>query len=919
MQVQTPPSISTHEKYHEKALFLQARFSEVFQFPISSILAVTRVKTCSISFFEDDLALIVASNDDSLASVWKHDRDWAVQFEQNPEIFNFQTPHSISGYKVKFKKSFPLINEEGNLYGSLNIFHDEEKTLTETEQKILQGAVKQISQWIAHVKRSNRLKMHNNLVELSKDLIGTLNFEGEILQVNPAFTEILGWDSADLLGSSIFRFVHEEDIDECKSAIAQIIEGNPPSHFTNRFYSRTRDIKWMEWTCTLESETGSIYIIGRDVTQYVQKKIQLAVSEQKYRSLFNNLQGILSIHDLDGKFMDVNRAGLQAAGYSRKEMLQGNLYKLIAPEKHDKIGDYLSKLRTHGYASGEMTIVKKSGERAIWYFISTISEDWSGNKQVLTNSVDVTEHRKMAEELKKAKEDAEQAYRIKSEFVANMSHEIRTPLNGIIGFTELVLTTKLDETQKQYLELINQASITLYNIINDILDFSKIENKKLRLSIDKIEIEEVISEAINLVSYGIEKKGLEMLLDIEEDVPAYIWADSMRLKQILVNLLGNALKFTEQGEIKIYVRVVKDSGEGKMTLRFGVKDTGIGIKKEKQREIFKAFSQGDGSITKKYGGTGLGLTISNELLAMANSTLQLESEPGKGSDFYFDLKLQTEEDNLSNGLKNIHKILVVDDNSNNRKILKRMLEIKDIEVEEAENGLKALMLMMENPDFDVVIMDYHMPAMDGIETIRKIKDLESLKHNSPPFIILYSSSDDEKLQKACDELKIEQRLVKPIRMKQMYQVLAGLKNTKKTDFTVTEPVDEPIGSALKILIAEDNEINIFLTQTLIKNILPNAKIVLAKNGEEAVEKFKKESPDLILMDIQMPKLNGYEATGMIRNLEKDIEIPIIALTAGTLPGEKEKCLRAGMNDFLSKPILKQTLSDMLTKWLGVTS
>jgi signal transduction histidine kinase/CheY-like chemotaxis protein len=540
------------------------------------------------------------------------------------------------------------------------------------------------------------------------------------------------------------------------------------------------------------------------------------------------------------------------------------------------------------------------------------------SKWYLANAVDITERIKMENEILAAKELAEKAYVLKSEFVANMSHEIRTPLNGIIGFTELALETNLDETQRQYLEIINQSGISLYNIINDILDFSKLEKQKLKLNIDKVEIEELVSEAFNIVSYGINKKRLEMVIDIDETIPRYIWTDEMRLKRVLVNLLSNALKFTEAGEIVLYVKILNDLEEGKKLIRFGVRDTGIGIDKDKQAEIFNAFSQEDGSITKRYGGTGLGLMISNQILALAGSTIQLESEQGKGSDFFFDIQFDTEEEEYDLSLTDIKKVLIVDDSDNNRKILKRMLERKNIEVHECDSGLKALLLIMNKPEFDVIIMDYHMPIMDGIETIRKMRNIVPDTGHVAPYIVLYSSSDDSNLQDACDELEIQNRLVKPIRMKQMYQILSTLKNSEnKKSEKIKNVATEVSQHEIKILIAEDNAINMLLTKTYLKDILPQALVIDAKDGTEAVEQYHKESPDLILMDIQMPRLNGIEATQKIRALEKNIEIPIIALTAGSLPGEKEKCLQAGMSDFLTKPLLKQTLSDMIKKWSGI--
>ena len=896
--------------------YLSNKYADVFDFLVYSVAKMTNVAVCTLSICLENEVYIIASNDALQDRIYPQNPNFSpkssVQTQQNAPI------HPVKNLDVKFYKSLEFNNHNGDVIGYINIFDDKKETLTISEEESLKGAIEQASRWYFYKEKEQRLTNHDLLFELSNDLLGIITMEGKFIKLNPAFSKIFGWSDEEFMQKDFLDFVHPEDKQNAVEAMKVLQSGMPLTNFTNRYIVKSGEVKWVEWTSTPETESGLVYTIGRDVTEFENRKLLLERSELKYRGLFERSQGILSIHDLDGNFSDVNAAGLKASGFQKEEMTNFSLYDLVIPERHNLIKFHLDAIRRNGEGSGEMTIIKKNGEQAIWYFMSSLDDDVDGNPQVLANAVDITERKRLENELITAKEEAEQAYIVKSEFVANMSHEIRTPLNGIIGFTELALETNLDPTQKQYLEIINQSGVALYSIINDILDFSKLEQQKLKLDIDKIEVEEIICDAFNIVSYDVNKKGLEMLIDIDQNMPRYIYTDAMRLKQVFVNLLGNASKFTEKGEITLYVKVLKNLETDKKLLRFGVKDTGIGIHKDKQKEIFNAFSQEDGSTTKKYGGTGLGLTISNKILGLSNSYLQLESEQGQGSDFYFDIELGTDKEGFDLTLSDIKKVLIVDDNTNNRKILRRMLEIKGIEVQESDSGLKALLIMMDNPKFDVIIMDYHMPIMDGIETIRKIRGIQASTTHKSPFIVLYSSSDDVTLQQACDELEIKNRLVKPIRMNQMYQVLAKLKDSESTIIAEKKDVPTKIGNlSLKILVVEDNAINLLLTKTYLKEILPEVLILEASDGNMAVEQYGKEIPDIILMDIQMPNLNGIEATKKIRLMEDTIEIPIIALTAGSLPGEKEKCLQAGMTDFLTKPLLKQTLADMIEKWCGI--
>lgn len=531
---------------------------------------------------------------------------------------------------------------------------------------------------------------------------------------------------------------------------------------------------------------------------------------------------------------------------------------------------------------------------------------------------DITESCLQREKLKAAIVVAEEASSSKSEFLANMSHEIRTPLNGVIGFTDLVLKTDLTETQNQYLSIVHQSANVLLNIISDILDFSKIEAGKLELDIDKCDLYELTNQASDIITYDVHKKGLEMLLNIQSGIPRFIWVDSVRLKQVLVNLLGNATKFTQQGEIELKVEILSEIKElGQMRLRFSVRDTGIGIKPSKQAKIFEAFSQEDIGTTKKYGGTGLGLTISNSLLQLMDSQLALESVPEEGSTFYFDLTVQCE-DGFPVDVEEvlgIDSVLIVDDNANNRLILEQMLSLKDIASAQAKDGIEALQLLKEGSVYDVILMDYNMPYLNGIETIRKIRE----NFDYQPIIFLHSSSDDEVIRKACRELDVRLRLVKPIKIQEMYRALQRVKQQEEMDVSSILPAkaESPrsvLAPGTKVMIVEDNEINLLLAKTVVADLAAEAIILEARNGLEAVEIFKKECPSLIFMDVQMPVMNGYKATEKIRELT-DLPQPIIlALTAGNVKGEREKTRESGMNDFISKPFVESDLITLLKKW-----
>lgn len=903
-----------------------------FTYILESLLEICDVPFCSIAaIYKDDYHVIASAGFETPKVFTRKGSCTEYIHKKNGfyETANVQEEKEIAesgkvlnGSEIVFYAGIPICDSEGFTLGILNMLDWKTKVLTEKQKHLFKMASLRIAKVIIQSRQEQRLLHFDNMYRKSKDIMGIIRFDGEIVSVNPSFSEMLEYDESDICQENIINFIQPEYIVEAQSFLNRLQSGVPQFNYTLPSVTKSKTIKWIEWTSTPEPSTDLIYFIGRDITAIEEKSILLKQSEVRFRSFFENSLSVMCMHDLKGNLISVNKTAATIVGIPVEAFIGKNLGNILPPNRREFFDDYLKELNEKGIAEGNTVIVGLDGEEKHWLYNSIVEKNVSGESIVLTNGVDLTEHYKIEEKLQEATNRAEEANRAKSEFIANMSHEIRTPLNGIIGFTDLVLKTPLDETQGQYLKIINQSGTTLLNIVDQILDFSKIESRKIALMEEKVDLQNLASDACAMVSFASEKKGLEMLLDFNESLPRYIWVDEIRLKQVLVNLLGNAVKFTEEGEVKLSIVLKEELPDNNILLHFEVCDTGIGIQPEKLEEIFKAFTQEDSSITKKYGGTGLGLTISNKLLELMGSKLELKSELGKGSCFSFDLTLKAERDNFDDELlKGIKRMLVVDDNDSNRQILKRMLELKDIHVDEADSGLSALLMLQKNAEYDVIIMDYHMPVMDGIETIRKIKEI--IKENSDqPIVMLYSSSDDEKLQFACDELEVQSRLVKPIKMQEMYHVLAQLKNedlNKKQknahkDIESTE-LEAPNECSPTILIVEDNDINLYLAKILVAQIAPNSIILEAKDGLEALKLFSDNNPDLVLMDIQMPNMNGIEATLKIRSEENGKLTPIIALTAGNMAGEKEKCLAAGMNDFMLKPLVKKDLSKMFQKWL----
>ncbi|WP_439489439.1 PAS domain S-box protein [Algoriphagus sp.] len=1095
------------------------------------------------------------------------------------DVHTIELPSEVSlaleAHEIGSIVGLPLKDGNTDCVGGLFVLGADRITLDDKSKIALELLASEALIIVQERKLISEFSNVEKFFNLSNDLICIAGTNGYFKKINPSFSRLLGWDNETLMTRSFFELTHPDDIKKTRRNLEKLIKGELSTELSHRFMCRDGSYKSLDWVATKDPKTGNIYSIARDTTEAKAKEEQLAKSESKLRVFFENSQGLMCTHDLEGVFLSVNEAGAQMLGYTAEQVIGRSLYDIVPESRHPLIDQYLATIKNEGKASGQMITTHRDGSVLIWIYNNVLERDSSGEGDyVIGNAVDITNRVKLEEELSRARamleetekvarvggwnldfrsekltwtsstklihevpqdfepdlataidfykegenrnkiqaavnrglqtgegwdlelqivtalgnelwvraigklefvngecvrifgtfqdidvskksqieleqtrkvlddvinassevcvistgmdgmitvfnvgaekmlgysaaelvgkqspivlykpeeleayrgelekefgrkihsseilnlrprrngfeqrdwtfvtksgdekvvslvvsamrdhEDqligylgiaiditdknqiekdlyneksrlnafvthapaavamvdnnmvyiaasnqykkdynlqgqdiigkshydifpqtnevrrerfervlagaierkeeekiklpgvseerfvswemrpwylhdgdiggmmmfvqditrmvkhteelnkakllAEEASVAKSEFLANMSHEIRTPLNGVIGFTDLVLKTNLNETQHQYLSIVHQSGNALLSIINDILDFSKIEAGRLELDIDKCDLYELCSQATDIITYQIQNKGLEMLLNMATDLPRFVFTDSVRLKQILVNLLGNSSKFTEKGEIELKIEILEKKGDF-LKIRFAVRDTGIGIKPEKQSKIFEAFSQEDSSTTKKYGGTGLGLTISNSLLRLMGSKLELESEPGKGSTFYFDVLLETEEGEPIDwyDVDKIGNVLIVDDNANNRLIVREMLLLKDIQSLEASNGFEALQLLASGKEFDVILMDYHMPFMDGLETIRKIRETFPTWSSDEPILLLHSSSDDHKIIESCRELRVQHRLIKPIKIQDFYQSLSRLHKTE---------------------------------------------------------------------------------------------------------------------------------------------
>jgi PAS domain S-box-containing protein len=663
--------------------------------------------------------------------------------------------------------------------------------------------------------------------------------------------------------------------------------------------------------------------VGDQIALAIERKQSekaLRDAEEKFRSIFEHSNEGIFQNTPEGRFISANPALAQMLGFdspaelmSTREDIERQGY--ADPELRNA---FKQKLEKEGFITGfEYEVHRKDGTK-IWVSEnSRMVSDAKGHPVYYEGSVqEITERKRAEAELHLAKETAEAANRSKSEFLANMSHEIRTPMNGIIGMTDLALETKLNREQREYLGMVKSSAHSLLRLINDILDFSKIEAGKLELEAISFSLRDCISTMLKPLGIRADQKRLELTADISPVVPDHLIGDPMRLRQILINLTDNAIKFTERGDVTIAV-TVESSTDDEHCLHFSITDTGVGIPEKKQALIFEAFAQADGTTTRTYGGTGLGLSIASQLVGHMGGRIWVESKVGAGTTFHFTVQMpvrHTPSPNVRHSdlteLEGL-RVLVVDDNAVNRRILREMLLRWRMEPAVVASGAAAIVEMLQaahaGSPFPLVILDGMMPEMDGFVVVEKIREHAEL---SGATVMMLSSLMPAGAAARCGELGVASYLTKPVTQSELMDaILIAIGTPIKIEPAVVRatPPARRDATRLRILVAEDNMIN----RAVVAGILEKQghSLVHADNGRAAVAAAAREPFDLILMDVQMPEMDGFDATRSIRELEEMTghHARIVAMTAHTMAGDRERCLAAGMDDYVSKPVRKEDL------------
>jgi len=769
-------------------------------------------------------------------------------------------------------------------------------------------------------------------ITLKGELIGTIFIEADLTDLNGRLTRFLEIDSLVLLVSLAVAFLLSTKLQRVISGPIRELADTASSVTTQENYSIRATKRGNDEIGLLFDQFNSMLdrLQQRDVAlQRAHDSLEKRVVERTaYLNVLiqNSPLGILVL-DSEQKVQLCNTAFEKLFEFTRGNVIGKSIADLFA--------DVEPVLEAHRLALDETPInivarLKRKDQSLIDVELHTVGLLVNGE---LLGSLglyqDISTRKRAEEEMQRAKETAEDASRAKSEFLANMSHEIRTPLNGVMGMTDLVLDTELTQEQREYLDTVKMSADSLLVVINDILDFSKIEAGKVDLDMANFDLRDNLEATLKTLALRADEKGLELLCEIAPEVPEVVQGDSSRLDQVIINLVNNAIKFTHEGEVLLKVQLESRDGHDGI-LHFTVADTGIGVPLEKQKIIFDPFTQADSSTTRKYGGTGLGLTISSRLVGMMGGKIWMESEVGKGTQFHFTTRMRSHGEVMAIGtiappeiLRHV-KVLVVDDNRTNRRILEGMLRRWEMFSTSVQGGEEALAEVSSAQNsgkpYGLILTDVHMPNMDGFVLVEQIRQQTEL---FAPTIMMLTSAGHRGDAERCRELGVAAYLLKPIRQSELREAIARVLGAREqtgarplvTRYSLQDARDP--ATVLGVLVAEDNAVN----QRLVARMLEKRghRVVVAGNGREALDALAKNTFDLVFMDVQMPEIDGFEATAEIRKREEGTgrRQIVIALTAHAMKGDRELCLASGMDDYLSKPIRPEELDKILERCLAL--
>ena len=771
--------------------------------------------------------------------------------------------------------------------------------------------------------------IYKSLIESLPLNVFRKDLSGRFVEANQRFCDTLGKPLAEILGKTDLDFFPPEQCQKYRRDDDHVMTTGEALEDIE-FYFKPGGGKLYVQVLKAPVRDAQGKVVGVqgmfwDVTERMQADEAARQSDARFRKLVqSSLIGVM-IADLDGRILDCNDEYLRIVGYTRDDLAAGRMrWDQITPPDHRAADERAIKMlqETGTCPPYEKEYFRKDGSRVPVLLGVTMLE--GSQTECICFVIDIARQKQTEQELKAAKEAADSASQAKSQFLANMSHEVRTPMNAIIGMTELVLNTPLAPKQAEYLKMVLQSGESLLGVINDVLDFSKVESGKVELEHLPFSLRECIGDAVKSLALRAHDKRLELALDVQRTVPDWLMGDAGRLRQIVINLVGNAIKFTPAGEVVVSVEGLERQN-GSVHLQFCVADTGIGIPPEKVEKVFEAFEQADTSTTRHFGGTGLGLAIVRRLVELMQGRIWVESSVGKGSRFLFTARLdlcdQPAPDAITPRRSALRgtKVLIVDDNATNRRIVEEMLvnwELLPHSVKSVDEALEALRGgFRQGQPFELLLSDVNMPDADGFALIEQVRRDPSL---SDIAVILLTSGDRDEDAARCLELHVDQRLMKPIKQSELFDAIVEVLGviSPPVDAGTQAPEAAPTTRPLNVLLAEDSVVNQRLAVALLER--QGHRVTIANNGREALELSANGNFDVVLMDVQMPELDGLEASRRIRAREAQIgkHLPIIAMTAHALKGDRERCLEAGMDEYVSKPVRERQLLAALRAVLG---